>query len=226
MLPQIGIPGPRVTACLLPNEGADSTERALAAGAERLLVGGLPMVLVVGSHEPRKNHLAILHSAEILWREGLRFSLTFIGGSGWGDEFPRRAGELTEAGRSISIRRAVSDAELDEAYRTARFTVFPSLHEGFGLPVVESLAHGTPVITSNFGSTAQSAAAGGTVLVDPRDDADLTAAMRTLLTDDQVLARLRAQVADRPERTWQDYADELWERLVDPELRAVRDFAG
>jgi len=64
------------------------------------------------------------------------------------------------------------------------------------------------------------------VLVDPRDDADLTAAMRTLLTDDQVLARLRAQVADRPERTWQDYADELWERLVDPELLAVRDFAG
>ncbi len=181
-----------------------------------------PTVLVVGSHEPRKNHLAILHSAEVLWREGLRFSLTFIGGSGWGDEFPRRVRRLQGAGRSIRIKRAVADTELNEAYRTARFTVFPSLHEGFGLPVVESLAHGTPVITADFGSTAQIGAGGGALLVNPRDDAELTAAMRTLLTDDEALARLRRQIADRPERTWQDYADELWERLVEPELLAVR----
>lgn len=100
--------------------------------------------------------------------------------------------------------------------------MFPSLHEGFGLPVVESLAHGTPVITSDFGSTAQSGAAGGTVLVDPRDDDALTGAMRTLLTDDDVLARLRAEIARRPERTWQDYADELWTQLVEPELQAMR----
>ena len=204
-----------------PAAPSGSALPAWSAGGTGALLPPAPTVLVVGSHEPRKNHLAVLHSAELLWREGLRFSLTFIGGSGWGDEFPRRVRSLQAAGRSIRIQRAVSEAELNEAYRTARFSVFPSLHEGFGLPVVESLAHGTPVITSDFGSTAQSAAAGGTLLVNPRDDADLTAAIRTLLTDDEALARLRGQIDERPERTWQDYADELWERLVEPELQAV-----
>lgn len=216
-LPTQGLTGPTVVEVPL---GAPRAERSAPAEADTG-PGSMPTVLVVGSHEPRKNHLAVLHSAELLWREGLRFALVFIGGSGWGDEFPRRARELQAAGRSILVQRAVTDQELNDAYSTARFSVFPSLHEGFGLPVVESLGHGTPVITSDFGSTAQSGAAGGTLLVDPRDDTALTAAMRTLLTDDDALARLREQIARRPERTWQDYADELWERLVRPELREI-----
>lgn len=222
-LPTQGLTGPTVVEVPL---GAPRVEqpRPPTPSAEPApgQIPGQPTVLVVGSHEPRKNHLAVLHAAELLWREGLQFSMAFIGGSGWGDEFPRRARELQAAGRSIRIQRAVTDRELNEAYATARFSVFPSLHEGFGLPVVESLAHGTPVITSNFGSTAQSGAGGGTLLVDPRDDDALTAAMRTLLTDDGAVARLRAEIARRPERTWQDYADELWELLVKPELQAGR----
>lgn len=219
-LPTQGLTGPTVVEVPLgAPRAADVQDTATGEPA----AVGAPTVLIVGSHEPRKNHLAVLHSAEVLWREGLSFSLVFIGGSGWGDEFPRRARELQQAGRSIVIQRAVTDQELDRAYRDARFTLFPSLHEGFGLPVVESLAHGTPVITSDFGSTAQSGAAGGTILVDPRDDGELTAAMRTLLTDDEVLARLHREIAGRDERTWSDYADDLWEHLVAPELHALRD---
>ncbi len=209
--------------------GPDIIEVALGAPSSRGRAAGEPgdptqhSILVVGSHEPRKNHLAVLHSAEILWREGHRFTLSFYGGSGWGTEFPDRVRALVRCGRSIVIRRAVSDQELEAAYRNARFSVFPSLHEGYGLPVVESLAHGTPVITTDFGSTAQVAAGGGALLVDPRNDADLTAAMRTLLTDDAILADLREQIVARPERTWADYAEELWKRLVEPELLAVED---
>lgn len=215
-LPTQGLIGPTVVEVPL---GAPNTTARPAGGPGPAAV---PTVLVVGSHEPRKNHLAVLHAAELLWREGRAFELVFIGGSGWGDEFPRRAAELRQAGRSISVRRAVTDDELNAAYAAARFTVFPSLHEGFGLPVVESIAHGTPVITSDFGSTAQSGAAGGTILIDPRDDGALTAAMRTLLTDDEVLRHLREQIAARPERTWQDYADDLWEQLVEPERQATQ----
>jgi glycosyltransferase involved in cell wall biosynthesis len=108
----------------------------------------------------------------------------------------------------------VRDEDLWNAYRTARFTVFPSLHEGFGLPVAESLAVGTPAITSSFGSTAEVAADGGTLLVDPRDDADLTAAMRRLLTDADLVQDLAAAAAARPRRTWDDYARESWAQLV------------
>lgn len=199
-------------------------EVALPAG-ERRRVGappvGVPSVLVVGSHEPRKNHLAVLHAAELLWREGIEFTLTFIGGSGWGDEFPRRVEELRVAGRPVRVRLAVSDDELVQAYGAASFTVFPSLHEGFGLPVAESLSYGVPVITTRYGSTAEVGAAGGCVLVDPRDDRALTEAMRRLLVDPEALRGLRGQIAGRPVRGWPEYADELWGFLVEPELAVL-----
>jgi glycosyltransferase involved in cell wall biosynthesis len=202
-------------------------EVALPAGERRRVDApppvGAPSVVVVGSHEPRKNHLAVLHAAELLWREGFDFTLTFIGGSGWGEEFPRRVAELQGVGRPIRVRLAVSDEELSRAYASASFTVFPSLHEGFGLPVAESLSYGTPVITTGYGSTAEIGGAGGCVLVDPRDDAALTGAMRRLLGEPEVLRGLRAQIAQRPVRGWSDYADELWEFLVVPELVALRE---
>jgi len=222
MLPQIGIPGPRVTACLLPNTGADSSADALAAGADRLLIGGLPMVLVVGSHEPRKNHLAVLHAAELLWREGLEFSLTFIGGNSWsGEAFVDRLEDLQRRGRAVETISAATDELLFAAYRLARFTVFPSLNEGFGLPVVESIACGTPVITSDFGSLREITADGGALLVDPRDDHALAAAMRTLLTDDAELDRLAKQARGRPTRTWDEYADQVWQ-ILNPERELTR----
>jgi glycosyltransferase involved in cell wall biosynthesis len=104
------------------------------------------------------------------------------------------------------------------AYRTARFSVLPSLHEGYGLPVAESLAWGTPVITTSYGSTQQVASSGGALLIDPRDDEALVHAMRRLLTDDHLLRTLQQQARNRPTRTWEQYASELWDHLVRPEL--------
>jgi glycosyltransferase involved in cell wall biosynthesis len=179
---------------------------------------GRPLVLCVGSFEPRKNHPAVLYAAERLWRDGLDFELWLVGGSGWGDLVPRTVARLQQRGRPLRLLRKAGAAELDAAYRRARFTVFPSLHEGFGLPVAESLAHGTPVVTSDFGSTAQTAAAGGAVVVDPYDDEALLGAMRRLLTDPGAVEALRAEIRCRPSRTWQDYAEELWEAAVAPEL--------
>ena len=178
-------------------------------------------MLVVGSHEPRKNHLAVLHAAEVLWREGISFSVTFIGGSGWGDEFPSRVAELEAAGRPVVVRRGVSDEDLAAAYRSASFSVFPSLHEGFGLPVAESLAFGTPVITADFGATAETGFDGGAVLIDPWDDGALTDAMRMLLTDPLALRHLREEARHRVVREWHEYAADLWSWLVEPEIGAV-----
>jgi glycosyltransferase involved in cell wall biosynthesis len=100
--------------------------------------------------------------------------------------------------------------------------VFPSLHEGFGLPVAESLALAVPVVTSNYGSTAEIAREGGCLLVDPRNDDAIAAAMRKLLTDDHLHARLLAECLARTPRSWADYADELWTRAVIPLLETTR----
>lgn len=215
MLTAIGVSGPAIVSVPLPVEGAEPTEEDLAEARARFLVGRLPLVLVVGSHEPRKNHLTVLHAAELLWRTGLRFSLSFVGGNSWGsDSFTRRLAELQRAGRPVDTESRLSDGRLWAAYRLARCTVFPSLNEGFGLPVAESLAAGTPAITSNFGSMLEIAADGGALTVDPHDDHEVADALRRLLTDDELHTRLRRAALARPARTWDMYAAEVWDVLV------------
>lgn len=216
MLAATGIAGPEITPVVLPVEAVESTAADIEAARLRFTVGTWPLVLVVGSHEPRKNHLAILHAAELLWREGHAFSLTFIGGNSWnGESFQRRLHELRSIGRPVEAASKISDDQLWAAYRLARFSVFPSLNEGFGLPVAESLAVGTPAITSDFGSMAEIAADGGALVVDPHDDRAIADAMRTLLLDDEKLDELSVAALARPRRTWDDYAAELWAYLIE-----------
>jgi glycosyltransferase involved in cell wall biosynthesis len=216
MLAGTGFAGPRIEPVLLPTEVQPADRDRIGRARERLSVAGLPLVLVVGSHEPRKNHLAVLHAAEALWQEGHRFSLSLIGGNAWKSEpFYERLSELVAAGRPVEAISQATDDLLWGGYRVARFTVFPSLNEGFGLPLAESLGCGTPAITSDFGAMKEIADnGGGALLVDPRDDRSITDSMRALLTDDELLERLRREAAGRPTRTWDDYAEEVWRTLT------------
>jgi glycosyltransferase involved in cell wall biosynthesis len=210
MLAAQGLPGPSAVECVLP------VEMPPGKPAEAAEAAASPLVVCIGSFEPRKNQLAVLHAAEHLWREGLDFRLEFIGGGGWATEFDAMMARLTSAGRPVRRRTAISDEELWGTVRSARFSVFVSLHEGFGLPVAESLACGTPCLTSDTGSTREIADGGGAVTVDPMDDEAIANEMRRLLTDDDLVSALREQALRRPPRTWDDYAHELWDALVDP----------
>lgn len=215
MLAAIGMKGPDIRPILLPSETPEPDGETLQEARRRFLVAGMPMVLCVGTHEPRKNHDAVLHAAEILWQEGLRFSLTFVGGHSWrSDDFRRRLADLQHAGRAVESATGVSDPLLWAAYRVARCTIFPSFNEGYGLPAAESLAAGTPVIMSDYGSMREIAAGGGAVLVDPRDDHSVVAALRDLLVDTARLEELRAAARGRPVRQWADYAADVWDYLV------------
>ncbi|MGV8881088.1 MAG: glycosyltransferase [Rhodoglobus sp.] len=212
-----GLTGPETISIPLPVDIPDHKITPPAGS------GGKPLVLVVGSQEPRKNHRAILHAATVLWREGIDFRLRFIGGgSAWFTrQFDKEIAQLSKAGHSVEVLRGISDSTLLDSYQRASFTVFPSLHEGYGLPVAESLALGVPVITSNYGSTAEIAADGGCLVIDPRSDEQLTDAMRRLLTEPELGVSLRKEISERPTRTWDNYADELWAGLVVP-LEASR----
>lgn len=210
MLQTQGLPGPSVGVCVLPVEVL--APRGTASG----LPQGRPQLLAVGSHDPRKNHLAVLHAAERLWKEGLDFSLVFVGGKGWRAEtFDAEVRRLSKAGHPVRTARGVGDDELWSLYDGSRFSVFPSLHEGYGLPVAESLARGVPALTSARGSTAELARGGGCVTVDPLDDEALLEGMRRMLVDDALITRLRQEARTRPSRTWDDYARELWHLLVE-----------
>jgi len=204
-----GLAGPEVREVQLAGEAPRASAGSPAPRAAR------PVVLCLGTREPHKNQRAVLHAAERLWREGLDFEVRLVGGPGWSDTVFRRAlDHLLAARRRVVVLGRVSDEKLIGEMRSASFVVFASLHEGYGLPVAEALATGTPVVTSDFGSQAEIAEAGGCLTVDPRDDDAITAALRRLLTDPDELERLRRETAARPVRTWDKYADELWEFLV------------
>jgi glycosyltransferase involved in cell wall biosynthesis len=168
-----------------------------------------PLVLVVGSKEPRKNQDAVLFASELLWREGLDFDLLLVGTYGWSTRrFRSWLRRLRSSGRNVQAPAKFGDDALWHAYSRAAFTVFPSLHEGFGLPIAESLSYGVPCITSDHGSMAEIADGGGCILVDPRDDSEIVAAMRVLLTDPLERERLATEARARPRDSWRRYAEE------------------
>jgi len=200
-----GLTGPDVREVLLAGEAPRTLGSAHRPHGDR------PVMLCVGSQEPHKNQRAALHAAERLWREGLDFEVRLVGGRGWSDAVLRPAIErLVDAGWPITALGRVRDEQLLDEMRSADLVFFASLHEGYGLPVAEALACGTPVITSNFGSQLEIAELGGCLVVDPRDDDDVTGALRRLLTKPDELQRLRAEAVARPVRTWDEYASELW----------------
>jgi glycosyltransferase involved in cell wall biosynthesis len=137
-----GVPAERIR--VVPN-GVDAVFVAEGPRAEG------DYVLAVATLEPRKNLSRVVEAAD---RAGME--LRVVGARGWGGvDVPGWVGEIP-------------DAQVAALYRGARCVLYPSLYEGFGLPVLEAMACGTPVVTSREGSTAE-VAGGAAILVDPRD---------------------------------------------------------
>jgi glycosyltransferase involved in cell wall biosynthesis len=173
--------------------------------------GARPTVLCVGSIEGRKNHVALLEACEQLWARGATFELRLVGLAqpATGRAALARLRALQAAGRPLRYDGPLDDREVDEAYAASAFTVYPSMLEGFGLPVLESLAHGRPCICSARGALGESARGGGCVALDAVDAAHLAPAIDRLLTEPGALAALAAAARDRPLRTWSNHANEL-----------------
>ena len=143
-------------------------------------------IIYVSRLKLRKNHLVLLDACEKLWDRGESFFLDLIGiEDAWSDtrKILRRLRTLVAKGRPVRWRQHISDNELTEAYRACSFTVFPSRLEGFGLPIVESLWHGRPVVCGRNGAIGEVAAGGGCLLVDQNDPQDLAQAVSALLHD-------------------------------------------
>jgi glycosyltransferase involved in cell wall biosynthesis len=170
-----------------------------------------PVVLSVGSIEGRKNHLALLEACERLWQRGLRFELQLIGlhHPQTGRAAADRVRALQASGRPLHYEGPASEAGLQDAYRTCVFTVYPSLMEGFGLPVLESLGHGKPCICSGQGALGESAHGGGCLTLDRVDAPALADAIASLLSDPDRLGRLTDDARSRTFKNWSTYAGEL-----------------
>lgn len=183
----------------------------------------LPVVLSVGSLEGRKNHLALLAAAESLWCAGLRFELRLVGlaQAQTGHAVLADIRRLQQSGRPLRYDGPLPERALRAAYHECAFTVYPSLMEGFGLPVLESLAYGKPCVCSGLGALGESARGGGCVTLERVDSASLASAMRTLLLQPARLQALAQEAAARPRRLWGQYASELLEWMSSVPRRAA-----
>lgn len=184
--------------------------------------------LFVGTLEPRKNLEALLRAyADLRARrraaDRLVPPLVLVGGRGWKDSTLRSLiTDLQQAG-ALTVHDYCGVDELWEHYRLARALLFPSLHEGFGFPILEAMAAGVPVLTSDRGAMAE-VAGDAALLVDPEDHPALVAAMQRLIDDDDLcedLAR-RGPARARP-WTWERTADAtvaVYEKVLEGVRRA------
>jgi glycosyltransferase involved in cell wall biosynthesis len=169
-------------------------------------------LLYVARVEPHKNHLRLLEACEKLWREGLDFSLRLIGCKAYPDtawKVGHRIRRLRRKKRRIRWDTHVSEAALHEAYRESSFTVFPSLLEGFGLPIAESLWHGRPVMCGNNGALGEVSQGGGCAIADTESVDSMATEIRRLLTDESHYEILYLQAQFRAFRDWPVYWNDL-----------------
>ncbi len=132
-------------------DAVHTSAAALDAIAKACIDPGAGVYLTVGTVEPRKNHALLLDTFEHLWADGIDARLLIFGRLGWrSDALARRMREHVQSGRLLVWFEAGTDAELDYAYRHVSALIFASRCEGFGLPLVEAMHYGLPVLASDI----------------------------------------------------------------------------
>lgn len=178
----LGVDADRVR--VVPN-GVDNDFFGAPAGAAP--IAG-PYVLFVGTPEPRKNLPRLVEAMAQLRLRGRLEKLVMVGSSGWGRV------QLPDSEQHVRLGR-VDDATLRALYANASCLALPSLHEGFGLPVLEAMAAGCPVVAGRSGALPE-VAGGAAVLVDPLSVASIAAGIEVALQDSDALReRGRARAA-------------------------------
>jgi len=198
------INGCKVIPNLLPGEfgGAGRTVKIPEVGAESA------DILCVSTLEPRKNHKTLVQACLLLQEKypNLDWNLTLVGN--------RYAGafDIAEYVQSISAKNprirwlgVVDDVTLHNLYEKASFTIYPSIIEGFGMPILESLWHGKPCICYNEGVMAELAKDGGCLTTDVNNVNSLSDAIYRLVTDKELFLKLSQEAVTRKIKTWDDY---------------------
>ncbi len=165
-------------------------------------------LLFVGTIEPRKNLTRLLAAFETLLAEGLTDRLVIVGRRGWlyGDFFARLG--RSPARDAVIFPGYVPDADLPALYAGAQALAFPSLYEGFGLPVLEAMACGTAVACSDASSLPE-IAGDAALLFDPDEIESIIDTLRRLLLDAALRADLRRRGFEQAGRfSWGRVADE------------------
>jgi glycosyltransferase involved in cell wall biosynthesis len=198
-----GLPSDRIR---VVRHGIDPRGMLAAAPVRR----DRPYVLAVGSLEPRKNLPRLIDAFGRIAAENADLELLVAGPSHHEPGRVEEARAGSPAADRIHLLGHVTDATLGGLYRGAAALAYVSLVEGFGLPVLEGMAAGVPVVTSR-GTAMEETAGAAAVLVDPEDTASIEGGLRSALTDDDQRRRLAREGPERAALfTWARAARETW----------------
>jgi len=192
-------------------------EAARAALLQRVGLPDAPFVLAVSRLEPRKNFVRLIEAFSQLVTAGYPHNLAISGRKGWLYQPIFAAAERVNAqyGQRVFFLDHVSDADLPTLYSSCAAFAYPSLYEGFGLPPLEAMACGSPVLAANVSSLPE-VVGDASLLVSPTDTDAIADGLRRLLDDEPLRAELR-------QRGPQQAAKFTWERAAEGVLAAYRD---
>ena len=170
---------------------------------------GIDYLLSVGTVQPRKNYSRVIRALASLRRQGCDLRYVIAGGKGWLEDEMRQTIAETKLDDAVHLLGFVDDDDLPALYSAARMLVMPSLYEGFGLPILEAMACGAPVIASNLSSLPEVVGKAG-LLVNPLDIDAIADAILRIESDSQRRAFL-IEAGRRQARkfTWEKSARQL-----------------
>ena len=212
-----GLASPPVRTCTLACD-LPGTPRVLTVPDADAKPGAPVRMLCVSTLEPRKNHRTLFAAYElaVAQRPELRLELDLVGAPYVGSP------EIADDARKVLARQPgmrwhekVEHGRLHQLYEACDFTVYPSVLEGFGLPVIESLWFARPCLCANFGVMAENALGGGCLTTDVRVPKSLADAMISLAVSPERRRALAQEAVARKLKTWGEYADEVLAAMDD-----------
>jgi glycosyltransferase involved in cell wall biosynthesis len=166
-------------------------------------------IFAVGTVQPRKNYSRLIQSLAQLRSQGIDVHLVIAGGKGWLESPIYKAVSDSKMQEFVHFIGFVDDKDLPALYRSAVCVAFPSLYEGFGLPILEGMACGVPVLTSNVSSLPE-VAGDSAIMVDPYDLDAITDGLQRLILDSDLRNTLIQKGLVRARQfTWEKSAQQL-----------------
>lgn len=213
---------PPLHICAWPGELLN-TDRAAAKSA--VSPDGIH-ILCASTLEPRKNHAALIEAFQLAAAAVIepKLYLHLVGDRHCDAEYIAQNIQAAAARNpNLKWHGKVTDEELSKLYEQCDFTIYPSVVEGFGIPIAQSLWNRRPCICANFGAMAETAGGGGCLTVDVRNIGKIAEAITALATGSDLRNELVKQIEGRPIRTWRHYGVEfcnLLARLENDQLHA------